>query len=106
MDILPFTSCKFPVVANINLCFLSAKSLFRILDKYKPETRAAKKARLRSKAEGKVKGKDDAPAPSKRLVALKQGANAVTRAVEQKKAQLVVIAHDVEPLEVKNTMHF
>jgi len=78
----------------------TAKSLFRVLDKYRPETRAAKKARLRSKADGKVKGKEDATAPSKRLVALKQGANSVTRAIEQKKAQLVVIAHDVEPLEL------
>jgi len=31
---------------------------------------------------------------------MKQGANAVTRAIEQKKAQLVVIAHDVDPLEL------
>jgi len=76
----------------------TAKSLFRILDKYRPETRAAKKARLRSKAEGKVKGKEEAP--TKRQISLKQGANSVTRAIEQKKAQLVVIAHDVEPLEL------
>jgi len=78
----------------------TAKSLFRVLDKYRPETRAARKARLRTKAEGKVKGKEEAPAPSKRLTALKQGSNSVTRAIEQKKAQLVVIAHDVDPLEL------
>jgi len=75
-----------------------AKQLFRLLDKYKPETRAARKARLKSKAESKVKGKEEPPA--KRFTLLKQGANSVTRAIEQKKAQLVVIAHDVDPIEL------
>ncbi len=69
-----------------------------MLDKYRPETRAARKARLKARAQDKAKGKTDTP--SKRIVALKQGANCVVRAIEQKKAQLVVIAHDVEPLEV------
>jgi len=76
----------------------TAKQLFRLLDKYRPETRAARKARLKARAETKAKGKDDAP--TKRALALKQGANCVTRAIEQKKAQIVVIAHDVEPLEL------
>jgi len=76
----------------------TAKQLFRLLDKYKPETRAARKARLKSKAESKVKGKEEPPA--KRFTLLKQGANSVTRAIEQKKAQLVVIAHDVDPIEL------
>jgi len=76
----------------------TAKQLFRLLDKYKPETRAAKRQRLRGKAESKAKGKDEPP--SKRMTLLKQGANSVTRAIEQKKAQLVVIAHDVDPLEL------
>jgi len=76
----------------------TAKQLFRLLDKYRPETRAARKARLKSRADSKSKGKDDAP--TKRALALKQGANSVVRAIEQKKAQLVVIAHDVDPLEL------
>jgi len=79
----------------------TAKSLFRLLDKYRPETRAARKARLKAKAEQKVKGKDT---PSKKIISLKQGVNCVTRAVEQKKAQLVVIAHDVDPLELVLTL--
>jgi large subunit ribosomal protein L7Ae len=78
---------------------ITAKQMFRLLDKYRPETRAARKARLRSKADSKVKGKEEPP--SKRATSLKQGANCVTRSIEQKKAQLVVIAHDVYPLEVK-----
>jgi len=76
----------------------TAKQLFRLLDKYRPETRAARKARLKSRADSKAKGKDDAP--SKRALSLKQGANSVVRAIEQKKAQLVVISHDVDPLEL------
>jgi len=76
----------------------TAKQLFRLLDKYRPETRAARKLRLKAKAESKVKGKADAP--TKRALALKQGANCVTRAIEQKKAQLVIIAHDVDPIEL------
>lgn len=76
----------------------TAKQLFRVLDKYRPETRAARKARLKARAQEKAKGKADVP--TKRIVALKQGANSVVRAIEQKKAQLVVIAHDVDPLEL------
>lgn len=76
----------------------TAKQLFRLLDKYRPETRATRKARLKARADSKSKGKDDAP--TKRALSLKQGANSVVRAIEQKKAQLVVIAHDVDPLEL------
>ena len=85
-------------MVSFHTIFILAKQLFRLLDKYRPETRAQRKARLKAKAESKVKGKADAP--TKRALALKQGANSVTRAIEQKKAQLVVIAHDVDPLEV------
>jgi len=76
----------------------TAKQLFRVLDKYRPESRAARKARLKARAQDKAKGKTDVP--TKKINSLKQGANCVVRAVEQKKAQLVVIAHDVEPLEL------
>jgi large subunit ribosomal protein L7Ae len=62
----------------------TAKQLFRLLDKYKPETRAARKARLKSLADSKAKGKDDPP--TRRALSLKQGANSVTRSIEQKKS--------------------
>lgn len=91
----------FSLICIFYVILFTAKQLFRLLDKYRPETRAARKARLKSRADSKAKGKDDAP--TKRALALKQGANAVVRAIEQKKAQLVVIAHDVDPLEVKIT---
>ncbi|KAJ4437529.1 60S ribosomal protein L7A [Periplaneta americana] len=76
----------------------TAQSLFKILEKYRPETPYAKKARLRSRAEAKVAKKEDTP--TKRPNVLRQGTNTVTKLVEQKKAQLVVIAHDVDPIEV------
>lgn len=68
------------------------------MGKYKPETVIEKKNRLKSKAESKVAKKD--AAPPKRPNKLRSGTNTVTKLVEQKKAQLVVIAHDVDPIEV------
>ncbi|XP_051167712.1 60S ribosomal protein L7a [Leptopilina boulardi] len=76
----------------------TATQLFKILEKYRPESAAAKKQRLKARAEEKAAKKEDVP--TKRPNVLKSGANAVTTLVEQKKAQLVVIAHDVDPIEV------
>lgn len=68
------------------------------MEKYRPETAAAKKQRLKTRAETKVAKKEDTP--TKKPNVLSQGVNTVTRQVEQKKAQIVVIAHDVDPVEV------
>lgn len=68
------------------------------MHKYRPETKAEKKARLTAKAEKKAEGKEE-PA-GKKPVVIKYGLNHVTSLVENKKAQLVVIAHDVDPIEV------
>nr|CAD7438447.1 unnamed protein product [Timema bartmani] len=38
--------------------------------------------------------------PTKRPNVIRQGTNTVTKLVEQKKAQIVVIAHDVDPIEL------
>lgn len=71
-----------------------AAELFRLLSKYSPETRAEKRARLMAAAEaGGASG--DGPGP-----VLKFGLNHVTTLIEQKKAQLVVIAADVDPIEL------
>lgn len=70
----------------------------KLLEKYRPEDKKAKKERLRARAEAKAAGKADEP--GKRLLSVRMGANAVTTLVEQKKAQLVVIAHDVDPIEL------
>jgi large subunit ribosomal protein L7Ae len=76
----------------------TAIQLFKFLDKYRPESKQAKKMRLRRRAEERAKGKPDAP--TKRPPMLRQGFNTVTTLIEQKKAQLVVIAHDVDPIEL------
>merc|ERR1719444_538062 len=66
--------------------------LTRLCKKIKPETKAEKAARLQALA-GK-KGE------SKAVPVIKFGLNHVTDLVEQKKAQLVIIAHDVDPIEM------
>ena len=69
------------------------------MDKYRPESKVEKKQRLKARAEERAKGKPDAP--TKRPPVVRSGVNTVTSLVEQKKAQLVVIAHDVDPIEVR-----
>lgn len=76
----------------------TATQMFRLLDKYRPESKSDKKQRLRARAEERAKGKPDAP--TKRPAMVRSGVNTVTSLIEQKKAQLVVIAHDVDPLEI------
>ncbi|WP_187787992.1 ribosomal L7Ae/L30e/S12e/Gadd45 family protein, partial [Salmonella sp. S146_54837] len=76
----------------------TAIQLFKLLAKYSPETKQQKKARLRARAEERLKGKEDTP--TKRPPVARSGLNTVTSLIESKKAQLVVIAHDVEPLEI------
>merc|ERR1739838_777330 len=75
----------------------TATQVMKLLDKYRPESRQAKKQRLLAKAEKKVDGKEDKP--SKKPLVLASGVQTVTRMIE-KKAQLVIIAHDVEPVEI------
>ncbi|XP_067945608.1 large ribosomal subunit protein eL8-like [Watersipora subatra] len=76
----------------------TATQLFKLMDKYRPETRQAKKARLAQRSEGRVEGKADKP--TDRTPVVRSGVNTVTKLVEQKKAQLVAIAHDVDPIEM------
>jgi len=77
----------------------TSTSLFKLLEKYRPESRAEKKLRLKQRAEEQAKtGQPDKP--TKRPNVIRSGMNTVTSLVEKKKAQLVVIAHDVEPIEL------
>merc|ERR1719270_750292 len=74
----------------------TATQLFKLMDKYRPETKQAKKERLRERAAARAAGKEDAP--TKRAAVVRHGVNTVTTLIEKKKAQLVVIANDVDPL--------
>jgi len=74
------------------------KELFKLMAKYKPETDKEKKERLQADAEKKKA--DPKAQPTKRRNALKFGIQQVTRLIEEQRAKLVVIAHDVDPLEI------
>jgi len=72
------------------------KTLVRFLKKLQPETRAQKKERLANSAEAQSKGGN---VNTKAPAVLKFGLNHVTSLIEDKKAELVIIAHDVDPIE-------
>jgi len=76
----------------------TAKQLFKLLDKYAPETPKAKKQRLFNLAKQKAE-KSEADRGAKPTV-VKFGVNHVTALIEAKQAKLVVIAHDVDPIEL------
>lgn len=74
-----------------------ATTLFKMLLKYRPEDKAAKKERLMKKAQAESEGKT---VESKKPIVVKYGLNHITYLIEQNKAQLVIIAHDVDPIEL------
>lgn len=76
----------------------TAVSLFNLLNKYQPESKEAKNARLKQQAQDKAEGKE--VQPSKRPPVVRAGINTVTTLVEKKKATLVAIAADTDPIEI------
>merc|ERR1712178_438783 len=76
----------------------TATQLFKLAQKYAPEGKAEKKARLVARAKARAAGEPDTP--SQRPACLASGVNKIVNLVERKKAQLVVIAHDVDPIEI------
>jgi len=103
-----------------------AKDLFKLLIHYRPESAEDKKKRLKASAESelheekgkekkekkekkerkeekkekKEKEKEKKAAKAKRPLVLKYGLNHITTLVQAAKAKLVVIAHDVDPIEL------
>ncbi|KAI9485079.1 50S ribosomal protein L30e-like protein [Zychaea mexicana] len=76
----------------------TSAQLFKLANKYRPETKVEKRQRLRAVAEAKA-AKKEVPKTDKPVV-VKYGLNHITALIEQKKAQLVVIAADVNPIEL------
>lgn len=74
-----------------------ASNLFKMLLKYRPEDKAAKRERLLKKAQTEASG---GTVEVKKPIVVKYGINHVTYLIEQSKAQLVIIAHDVDPIEL------
>jgi len=73
-----------------------AKTLFALLDKYRPETRAELKKRERAQAAAGT-GAKPADKPKYPVV---YGLNHITSCIELRTVKLVIIAHDVDPLEL------
>jgi len=78
----------------------AASTLFKLLASYRPESAAEKKKRLQAAAAASADKKDTAVAKQSKPIFVKYGLNHITHLVETKKAKLVVIAHDVEPIEL------
>ena len=77
----------------------TCKKVYKVLEAYSPETKKEKKERLQKEAENKAKDKKDKKKDGKKPISLKCGLNHVTYLVEQKRAKLVLIAADVDPIE-------
>jgi large subunit ribosomal protein L7Ae len=82
------------LIINISI----ASQLLKLLAKYKPESHKEKHQRLQKEAESKKGGADAKKTP--KPVVIKFGLNHVTELVEEGKAKLVVMAHDVDPIEL------
>ncbi|CEP16814.1 hypothetical protein [Parasitella parasitica] len=76
----------------------TATQVFKLMHKYRPESKNEKRDRLRAAALAKSEKKE--AAKTDKPVVIKYGINHITALVEAKKAQLVVIADDVDPIEL------
>mmetsp|Transcript_2315 Transcript_2315/g.3500 ORF Transcript_2315/g.3500 Transcript_2315/m.3500 type:complete len:259 (-) Transcript_2315:173-949(-) len=75
----------------------TAETLFKLLLKYRPEDKKQKAERLKAEAEVVAAGNT---VEKKKPVVVKYGLNHITSLIESGKAKLVVIAHDVDPIEL------
>lgn len=74
-----------------------ASKLVRFLRNYRPETSKEKRDRLRSWAKLQSEGK---PVPAEKPILIRYGFNTVTNLIEAGRAKFVIIAHDVDPIEL------
>jgi len=78
----------------------TATQLFKLLNKYRPETKQEKKARIDAVAAATVEDKEAKDKDSKKPLFVKYGLNHTVALIEAKKANLVIIADDVDPIEL------
>lgn len=94
----------------------TATQLFKLLNKYRPETKVEKKERLETLAKAAAEEKEAAKVcvpqndiipvvnqntpQDKKPLFVKYGLNHCVALIEAKKASLVIIAHDVDPIEL------
>lgn len=74
-----------------------ANQCFKLFTKYQPGTKQERKAKLKKVAEARAKGEES---NIMREPQIKFGLNHITNLVQRKKAQIVLIAHDVHPIEL------
>ncbi|KAK6201397.1 50S ribosomal protein L30e-like protein [Scheffersomyces amazonensis] len=77
----------------------TAAQAFKLFNNYRPETSSEKKERLTKEATAIAEGKSAKDASPKPVV-VKYGLNHVVSLIENKKAKLVLIANDVDPIEL------
>jgi len=75
-----------------------ASNLFRLMGRYRPESATEKKERLVATAAAESKNQEVNKGSKPKHI--KYGLNHITELIESKKAKLVVIAHDVDPIEL------
>lgn len=75
-----------------------AAETFRLFSKYQPESKADKKERVEKTAKAVAAG--ETPPSTPPATVLKFGLKHVTTLIETKKAKCVLVAHDVDPLEL------
>lgn len=80
------------------LCHQIASQLLRLADKYISEIKQEKEQRLFAKAEKKTASKGNFP--SQWPPVFRAEVNSATILVENKKTQKVLIAHDMDPMEL------
>jgi large subunit ribosomal protein L7Ae len=99
---VPPSLAQFPNTLDRN----KVTQLFKLLNKYRPEMSQEKKAQLVSEAGATVKdkAKKDGKVGEKPYF-IKKGLNHCIALIENKKAQLVVIPHDVDPIELVHVPH-
>merc|ERR1712129_130438 len=91
---------KVPPAINQFNCAIDknqAAHVLKLCKKYMPETREAKKNRLMEMAQQK---KDGQEVKTKKPQVIKFGINHITTLIENKQAKLVIIPHDVDPIEL------
>lgn len=92
---VPPAIAQFRTVLDKNTATLA----FKLLNNYRPETPAEKRSRLEKEAAAIAEGKKKEDVSAKPYV-VKYGLNHVTALIENKKPKLVLIASDVDPVEL------
>jgi len=91
---VPPTINQFSRALDVN----ASSALVKLLRKYRPEEPQDKRKRLLKVAEARAKG--EVAETLKKPLSVISGANQVIKAIESKQAKLVIIAGDVDPVEL------